>query len=394
MALGKNFWNLIIVKSLNEIPKTFLGTFMISYIMQLYNNAIVPITIYNSLYYLFMFIAFMATCHLLQQTRITNIYRIGIGIAMFLLGGIALTGTASINYIWIMGATYGLAIGLTKLGLDYMQTTLISNQLKFSAYRTVGDSIVRVGFPAICGFLLGQISFPKMSGLIFLVSGGIFLLSFRINDIKPVNQQCHRFNLRAFYKIFQTSKHQRPIIYALLGEFLYGCNLVIGIVQTMLIIYLFKTDLNLGLINSGLMVALLLFRLGFGRFGSQRYFRPIFIAALTAIGIGTVYLTNLTEFNFLAFCFWYTLGNALVKLVNEPIIFTLAGTVPGYEKEFLVIREFCLNMGRIVMCVGMATVVYMTNIVQGLQIYEIIMGIIYFIATLIAMRVNKYVRVS
>lgn len=394
MALGKNFWNLIGIKSLNGIPETFLSTFMISYIMQMYNNAIGPIVIYNGLYYLFMFIVFMATCYLLQRTRITNIYRGGIGIAMILLGGIALTGTVSAQYIWIMGVVYGLAKGLTKLGLDYMQTSLIENQLKFSAYRTVGDGVVKIGFPALCGFLLGQLSFPQMSGLIFLISGGIFMMSFSIQDNTSSTNQCHRFDIQAFYKIFNTSKYRRPIISAMLGEFLYGSNLVMGIVQTMLIIYLFKTDLSLGLINSGLMATLILFRLFFGRFGSQKYFKPLFIAALIILIIGMAYLMNLTEFNFLVFCFCFTLGNALVKLVYEPVFFTLARTIPGYEKEFLTIREFWLNLGRIVMCIGMGTVAYLTDIASGLQIYGIIMLLSYFIATVIAMRINKYVTVS
>lgn len=394
MALGKNFWNLIAVKSLNGIPETFLGTFMISYIMRVYNNAIIPIAVYNIFYYLFMFIVFIGACYLLSRVRITNIYRWGIGIAMILLGTIALFGETSLNYIWIIGGIYGLAFGLTKLGLDYMQTSMISNQLKFSAYRTAGDGIIKVGFPALCGFLLGQSSFPQMSGVIFLICGGILALTFGIRDTNTAHRCCNKFDIQAFYKTSSVSKYKRPIIYAMLGEFLYGCSKVIDIVQTMLIIYLFKTDLSLGLINSGLMATLILFRLGFGRFGSQKYFNTIFIAALGAIGIGTIFLINLTEFNFLAFCFCYTLGSALAKLVYEPVFFTLVRTIPGYEKEFLAVREFWLNMGRITMCGGLGVIVYLTNIVLGLQIYAILMGAIYFMATLIAMAVNKRVRVS
>ncbi len=210
----------------------------------------------------------------------------------------------------------------------------------------------------------------------------------------PTPIQCPVFNIREFYAAYKKSKYHRAISLFLLGEFLYGSIMVLTVVQTMLIVYLFKTDLSLGLINSGLMLGLIVFRFLFGRFGSQKHFRSIFMIGLILLGICLWALMNLTELNFLIYCLCFTLGHELLKLVYEPITYTLFRVIPSYEKEFLTLREFSIDLGRIVMFVGLIGVAFLPNIPLGLTWYTIGLVLIYLGATLVAMRVNRRVRVS
>ncbi len=391
--LGKNFWPLVALKSLNWIPDSFLSMFMTSYIMRAYANPIILVTIYNIFFSIFVFVSFYFACRFFKSASIAWIYRWGLIICIGLLAVIGVTGTDALNFVWIMGTVYGLAIGLIALGLNYMQTSLIKNQIKFSSYRTIFGSLVKVCFPALCGFLLGQYSYPQMAFVILIVCLGIMLISTWIQE-PPTPIQCPVFNMRKFWDTARRSKHRGAINLVLLGEFLYGSNLVLTVVQTMLIIYLFKTDLSLGLINSGLTLGLIVFRFFFGRFGSQKYFKPIFMTVLLLLFgcMGT--LAWVTEFNFLVFCLCFSLANDLLKLVYEPVTYTLFRVIPSYEKEFLALREFWIDAGRIVLLGGLIFVAMVPNIPVGLTWYGLFLVFVFMMATIVAMLVNRRVRVS
>ena len=393
MASDKNFWPLVALKSLNWIPDSFLSTFMISYIMKFYENAIIPVVVYNIFFSIFVYATFHFACRFFKRTAIASIYQAGVIIFMIPLMTIILMGSKTLDYIWVMGAVYGAALGLTALGLNYMQTSLIKNQIKFSSYRTIMGSLVKVGFPALCGFLLGQYSFPQMAAVIFMVSLGLVLIAVRIREPKAPFT-CPLFSLREFYAAYKKSKYRHAIDLCLLGEFFYGSNLVLNTVQTMLIIYLFKTDLSLGLINSALMFGLIFFRFLFGRFGTQKHFRPVLIVSLVLLAGCVTALIHLTEFNFLAFCLCLSLAIELIKLAYEPVLYTLFRIIPSYEKEFLTVREISINMGRIIMYAGLMGVAALPNIPVGLTYYAIFLVLTYMVATIMALGVNRYVRVS
>jgi hypothetical protein len=75
---------------------------------------------------------------------------------MVLLTIIAVFKEKSLEYIWILGGIYGVA---------------------------------KIGFPVLCGFLLGHLSFPGMAGFMLLFCGGICALA----DISEFSFLMHCF---------------------------------------------------------------------------------------------------------------------------------------------------------------------------------------------------------
>jgi hypothetical protein len=390
----KEFYSLILLKSADWIPHSFLGTFIISYIMRISGNAIVTTALYNIFFYVFVFAASVLTFMCFKHTKILQSYRVGMFALMLVLTVIAIFKEQCLDYIWLLGGIYGIGVGLTATALNYLQQSLIKDQIKFSSYRTVLSGVVKTIFPILLGFLLGKSSFPSVSTFMLVCCLGIYILSFCLKPQIADNKNCKRLDLFGFIRKKNRSKLKNEINKLLFAEFLGGACGPINIVQTMLIIYLFHTDLNLGIIGSALMFGLIIFRFLFGRFGSQKYFRHIFVVSLGILAVGIFALINISEFNFLLYAFCFMFASSLVNLIYEPIMFTLFKSVKSYEKEFLIARELSLNAGRIMILILFTGLTVVENIQFALKWFLIGLIFIYFIQTLIAYNINKTLKVE
>lgn len=391
--MNKNFYSLILLKTADWIPHSFLGTFIISYIMRLSENAIIPTALYNIFFYVFIFISSALCFVCFKQTKMMSAYRAGIFCLMILLAIIALFKEQSLNYIWILGGIYGIATGLTTISLNYAQAKLIKDQIKFSAYRLMFSGVAKIGFPVLCGFLLGQISFPSMAGFMLLCCGSIYTLSFLIKNQSSSKEVCDKLDFSGFIKKKNQSRYKKEINKLFVAEFFAGATGPINIVQTMLIVYLFKTDLNLGIINSGLLIFITIFRFFFGKFGGQKQFGKIFWAIFVFLAVAICALFFISEFNFLVYAFFTSLGFSLVNMLYEPIMYTLFQNTEHYEKEFLVMREFALNVGRVFILFLFMGINLFADTQFALKWFLIGLMIIYSLQTIIAHNINKTLKI-
>lgn len=161
-----------------------------------------------------------------------------------------------------------------------------------------------------------------------------------------------------------------------------------------LIIYAKKEqDLNLGLINSGLLVFITIFRFFFGKFGNQKQFKKIFFAIFIFLAVAICALFFISEFNFLVYAVFTSLAFSLVNMLYEPIIYALFQSTPNYEKEFFVVREFALNAVRVFILLLFMTISLLSDTQSALKWFLIGLMVIYLIQTIIAYNIRKTLKI-
>jgi len=249
---------MFLVNVLKNIINVYFDTFFVFYFFKVANYEVLPLAKYYLTLYLFVGIGFYLVRNAMKKNIKVPYFRIGISLQAIYIAMIMLLKENIINYIYLVGFTKGIADGFFHFPKNIMETEKINNneRQKYSGMVNTINKISAIVVPLILGIALTYMSYTDLGKIFFLLFIVMFIISFYIDDKEYYPDK--KMETKKFINILKKNKDIRnSLIVPFLAGFTYSSGVMATIV-TLTKINIFKTNLNLGFVDSACAVVFLL----------------------------------------------------------------------------------------------------------------------------------------
>ena len=331
----------------HTISNLFLGTFVISFLMHNSINDIVSVSAYRLFYYFAICITFILSANWCKRGNKNTVFGMNIVTRIILLTIIAILGPTAADYVILLGILYGIFDGFYNLPMHAMIIDKVSAErmVFFLGTKTAIKNIFKIMVPITLGILVTTKSLQNVAWIIMVMAVLEILLLFLLSPSKPYEQKCAK--MVEFCKCAK----KVPILHKLfLAEILRGFATVLTTVATMYIIYVFHTDMNLGIWTTIFAICTIVASWLFGRFCSRRDYKWIMTLCSSIMIFAAIALfINVTRFSALIYAFSTTVCIEIMTQICAANVLDMARTkfiTNKYCIEYLVIRDTVLFIGR------------------------------------------------
>lgn len=240
------FWENIFKNIIN----VYFDTFFVFYFFKVANYEVLPLAKYYLTLYLFCGIGFFVIRNSMKKNNKVPYFRIGISLQAIYIALIMLLKDNIINHIYLVGLVRGLADGFFHFPKNILETEKISNEerQKYSGIVTTINKISSIVVPLILGVTLTFMSYTDLGKIFFVLFIVMFIISFYLKDNYYLDNK--KFETKKFIKLIKKNKNIRnSLILPLLSGLTYSSGVMATIV-TLFKINIFKTNLNLGFVDS------------------------------------------------------------------------------------------------------------------------------------------------
>lgn len=241
--------SLMTCEIINSIIDLFLNTFLVAYLLNITNENIGSVALYYVIDYAITGICMFIIGYFLKKYNIANIYRFGIFIKCIFVILIVFLREQIQNFLIPIAVILGIAETVYWGACDNMVgfVTDENNRKKYTTNKKIIRSFTKIIMPIVLGTSIELLSFYKVSTYVMILSFTQVVLSL---FIKIQNQNYGNFNLKSFLNSIDIKSNNRlKIIYK--SSILYGVLLnLIPTLVTIIIIMTYKTNFNLGFLNT------------------------------------------------------------------------------------------------------------------------------------------------
>lgn len=241
--------SLMTCEIINSIIDLFLNTFLVAYLLNITNENIGSVALYYVIDYAITGICMFIIGYFLKKYNIANIYRFGIFIKCIFVILIVFLREQIQNFLIPIAVILGVAETVYWGACDNMVgfVTDENNRKKYTTNKKIIRSFTKIIMPIVLGTSIELLSFYKVSTYVMILSFTQVVLSL---FIKIQNQNYGNFNLKSFLNSIDIKSNNRlKIIYK--SSILYGVLLnLIPTLVTIIIIMTYKTNFNLGFLNT------------------------------------------------------------------------------------------------------------------------------------------------
>lgn len=340
---------LILLSAIHSVVGTFFGTFLVAYIMEIASNQAISISIYNIAYYAAVALGFLMLADRVKRKDKMSVYRGSIIIQAICLIGIAVVQDGIAPYVAIVGAVYGLAMAFRHCPYNVLIGEKVNKRMMtpFVGYKSVIGGTASVLTPVFLGLFITAGSYEQTAVAMCFFLALEYVLSY---FIRSRGVCAVPFSLKCFLPQITRSILIRRIF---LLEFLKGFTTSgpLTTIITMFTIYMFETNLNLGILTSvfavvGIAVSFLL-----GRFGQPKFFKKMLVFSnVFMIGASVLFLVATGKLSFIFFRFAEVSALKLINSVDEINLTNASNSAcvgADNRTEYFVARDVVLNLGRI-----------------------------------------------
>ena len=260
---------LLSVHMLRVVLELFTSTFLVSYILaqnpdSIIGKGLINIGLFyvswNAVYGLLDF----AASFLIDKSNRATILRFGIIFNLLLMVALVFWGEKISHWIVLAGALCGMSDAFY-----YSSYLIMKNELsfkgsfkKYNVSSTVGVNLVKVIVPIIMGYIIDISTFSTIAIYVIAVAVAQFGLTYLIKSTKPKDS---KFEIKSFINYLKSDKFAwNKIKFTYLNSILAGIKTTYKTIVIVLTIYIFKTNLSLGIFTSifslATMVALIAYR--------------------------------------------------------------------------------------------------------------------------------------
>lgn len=346
-SLTKDESILIGFDACHTIAKLFLGTFVVSFLMHNSINEIVSVSIYKLFYYIAITLTYILCANWCKNGNKNVLFGFNIVTRFVLMALIAILGVKAIDYVVILGILYGIFGGFYFLPINSMIIEKISGERMqyFISIKSAISNTFKIVFPVILGILITIQSLQNVAWVIMGISVAEFIM------LLLLSPNMHRKKQPVDLIGFWNHALQHIILRKLfLAEILRGLATVLETVVTMYIVYVFHTDMNLGIWTTIFAICTIVASWAFGRFCSKRDYKWVIgLCSLMLLFAAVLLFTNVTQFSTLVYAFASTICIEIMAQICNTNVFNIAHKRYincGYSTEYLVIREILLFVGR------------------------------------------------
>ncbi|MCL1785775.1 MAG: hypothetical protein FWG39_01320 [Alphaproteobacteria bacterium] len=350
-ALPNDSKLLLAIHSLHKISSLFLGTFLISFIMQNSVNEILSVSLYELFTHMALGVGFFILADWVKRKDKVSVFKLNLIPKIICLGAIVFLKESIIHYIVPLAIVYGMHVALYWSPLHVMTGEKIPADLmsRFVSYRSLVSRVTKVVAPLILGLFITAGSYEDMAVALLVLCFVEFGLMF---FMKP---SMHRLKKKVDLFGFWRCMMRFPVIRRLFFiETLRGFSIdgALGTIVIMYTVYMFKTDLNLGIFTTIFSIFAIGTAFLFGRFGRKSAFsRLMFASTLAALCSLALFVTYTSEITFLIYNFVYVTAIAVMDIIAETNMYCLSKSkcvTKNHKVEYFLFRESALNAGRTV----------------------------------------------
>lgn len=352
--LNPNSRAVIAINTIHSVIDLFINTFLVAYFLQLTNNDALPTCLFYIFNYTIVGIGFILLGNIVKCGNKLFIYRISfIANALLLLAVIYLKEDTA-KFIWILG----FISGLEKAMFFAPQNMIISQEisklalLRFNGYREAFAAFAKILMPFVLGWFISVDSFINTTIFILFLTFIEFILSFRLTHLKTYNKP---FRLKSLAVLaLKRRKIQMPLIIDFFNGFIFN---VLDVLVVLYIVYIFKTNMNLGIFTSVFALVLTLTNWIFGRFCRRASVYLLMICGITGFLASAYFVFDTSKLSFIIYNIVFNSSLQLIRVVITCLVFRISqdkSVALLYRFEYLALREFFLNCGR---CLGFIGVI-------------------------------------
>lgn len=391
--LSRDLRLLIVFSALRNITDLFLGTFLVSFIMHLSASEIVAVSTYKLFEYAATCAGFFLLAHWCKRYNKVSVFALNLIPKIALLASIMFLGDRVVDFLIPLGMLYGFGAAMYHLPMNTMVgekgTPAVMN--RFIGTKNTVIYITKVAAPIVLGFFIDMGTYTNVAYVLFalsLVELGLtfFLTPSRHRSRRPVD----------FVGFFRCMMRFSVIREMFAMEVLRGFGVgLLGTVITMYTVYMFQTDLNLGIFTTIFAVFSIITSWAFGRWGRRRYYPYILSVAmlLTLVAI-SIFVYRTTPITFLFYNLVYATAMILMDQICSVGMFNLSRSrcvTANHRVEYFVFRDFALFLGRWIGYVGLMYI----GVFGGyawLRWYLVVITLAILLSSLAAWQLTHHVR--
>lgn len=240
---------MFILSVLKNIINVYFDTFFVFYFFKVANYEVIPLAKYYIILYSSIGLGFFLIRNAMKKNIKVPYFRIGISLQALYIAMIMLLKENIINHILFVGIIKGIADGFYHFPKNILNSEKITNESrqKYDGLLNIVNKIFSIIIPICLGILLTFISYVNLGKIFFILFVVMFIFSFWVDDEFHFDK---KFELKKFIILLKQNKNIRNSLAApLLSGFTYSDG-VMGVIITLLKINNFKTNLNLGFVDS------------------------------------------------------------------------------------------------------------------------------------------------
>ncbi len=384
---------MITFSGLRNVADLFLGTFLISFIMQLSENELVATSTYKLCEYAATCAGFFLFANWCKRYNKVAVFALNLIPKIILLVSIILLGNRVAEFVIPLGLLYGIGAAMYHLPMNAMigEKNTAATTAKYVGFKNAMSYTAKIVAPIVLGFFINTASYTEMA---YALLGIAIIELVMVCFLTPSH---HRSTQPIDFGGFARCMMRFPIIRKIFAmEALRGFGIgLLGTVITIYTVYMFKTDLNLGIFTtifaacSGLTSWLL------GQYGKQKHYPRILNISVLAILITLMlFVWRTTPTTFLLYNFIYATAIVVLDQLCGVNMFNLSKSrcvTRNHKIEYFVFRDFALFIGR---WVGFTGLMYI-GVFGGydwLRWYLIPITASILAAGIIAIRISPHIR--
>lgn len=351
IKLSNNAKVIILDTAIGNVIEIFLSTFLAAYFYKITQDNL----IYLSGYYIISWIvatigAFIVGDYIKRKNKV-KLYRFGTCLKALFIFLIIILKERIVDYIWIIGICYGLSVSATGFPFNMMESELVTEKerSKYQGYKSSIAEIVSVIVPILLGAYITVTAYHIAAILVFIFSFIKIIVSFFIKNLNISN---NKVNIKGF--IEEVKKHREyPILKLYIIEFLKGITVhgVLSIIISLLIIYEFNTELNLGIWNSIFSICMIITMLLFAKFYNKRNPQTILRICVVTIAFSCIWmLISINKTTIILYNLVYYIFIRILRAITEINLFDYSNKPPfnkEFNTEYFTFREVFINAGRV-----------------------------------------------
>lgn len=352
--LNPNSRTIIAINTIHSVIDLFINTFLVAYFLHLTGNDAIPACLFYIFNYTLVGIGFILLGNIVKCGNKLFIYRISFIANALLLFAVIYLKEDTAKFIWILG----FISGLEKAMFFAPQNLIISQEisklamLRFNGYREAFAAFAKIIMPFVLGWFISVDSFINTTIFILFLTLVEFILSFRLTHLKIYNRP---FKLKLLTALaLKRRKLKMPLIIDFFNGFIFS---VLDVLVVLYIVYIFKTNMNLGILTSVFAVVLTLTNWIFGRFCRRAPVYLLTICGITGFLASVYFVFDTSKLSFIIYNIVFNSSLQLIRIVITCLVFRVSqdkSVASLYRFEYLALREFFLNCGR---CLGFIGVI-------------------------------------
>lgn len=348
-----NYKVLFSLRILKNILISFADSFLVLYFLQVSDNNILPLGIYNLVSVITIYSVILLVRNFAKSKHRVNLMRIGIILDFIYFLSIILLRDKIIDYIYLVGLLYGLEEGFYYSVYNVLESDGITNEerAKFTGTYTATQSILSIIFPLIFGSLIYTTGFLKSLIIVLIIVTLRIILSFVFRDNNV--PQSNKVNFKEYSELTKNDKRFKRLYKV---QFFNGITYSIGsafsYIVTIYIIKVFSNSFSLGVFTSIFSLITCMIGILFAKFINKKHYVPAIKVTMTLTIISLcLMIIKCNPITIILFNLFQTISKSIITLINtnsQSNLSNIEEIKKEHKGEYWLASETSLVIGRII----------------------------------------------